>query len=208
MHPLFAVLMCAIRGEFPRPDGALDVVVPDDAGTHAVVEFTAHAIVLTDQSTSEVTVRGADGLGGSSAPDLVRWLAGPNGWIGSHDIVLFARGTGSGSLPKRPDLADHPRVRRSAKHRQDVRVHGDTAGVVTIGKGLVGRTEMSVELFDGTPHGRGEGRRLIAEGLALIGAGEVVFAQVAPGNAASLRAFESVGFTLIGAEILIKPQRN
>jgi len=32
-----------------------------------------------------------------------------------------------------------------------------------------------------------------------------VFAQVAPGNAASLRAFLAAGFVLIGSEVLIEP---
>jgi L-amino acid N-acyltransferase YncA len=77
---------------------------------------------------------------------------------------------------------------------------------VTIGRGLVGRLELSVEVL-GTP-GRGTGRRLIVEALGLVPAGDVVFAQVAPGNAASLRAFVSCGFVPIGAETLLRPDRE
>jgi RimJ/RimL family protein N-acetyltransferase len=36
----------------------------------------------------------------------------------------------------------------------------------------------------------------------LIPKGDVVFAQVAPGNAASLRAFLAAGFRPIGSEVL------
>jgi RimJ/RimL family protein N-acetyltransferase len=66
--------------------------------------------------------------------------------------------------------------------------------------------EVSVEVFDGST--AGAGRRLIIEALGRVPAGEVVFAQVAPGNAASLRAFLSCGFAPIGAETLLLPARK
>ncbi len=81
---------------------------------------------------------------------------------------------------------------------------GDERGFVTIGSGLVGRTELSVELLD-VEHGRGAGRDLIRAGLAAIPVDTLVFAQVAPGNAASLRAFLAAGFVPIGSEVLIEP---
>ncbi len=109
-------------------------------------------------------------------------------------------------LLERHDLDDHPRVVRSRQHRRDVVVYGDDAGLVTIGRGLVDRLEVSVEVFEaGTG---GAGRRLISEALALVPAGDTVFAQVAPGNAASLRAFLGCGFLPIGAETLLVPIRN
>jgi hypothetical protein len=173
---------------------------------HAVVEFTGHSFVLTDRDRDDVLARGADGFGGASHPDVLRWLAGPDGWIGSHDAVLAARGTGGGRLPERDDLDDHPRVVRSRRHRRHVDVYGDETGLVTIGRGLVDRSEVSVEVFPaGTP---GAGRRLIVEALARVPVGEIVFAQIAPGNAASLRAFLSCGFAPIGAETLLLPASN
>jgi len=172
---------------------------------HAVVEFTGHSFVLTDRDPEEVLRRGADGFGGASQPDLLRWLAGPRGWIGTHDSVLVARGTGGGDLPERTDLEGHPRVVRSRAHRRGVRVFGDDTGLVTLGDGLVGRLELSVELLDPSAAHRGRGRALIAEGLALVAPGELVWAQVAPGNAASLRAFLRAGFQPIGAETLVRP---
>ncbi len=203
MHPLHRALLDATEGRFPDVDGAVEVVEPMAGDPHAVVEVTGHSFVVTDCDAGEVAARGVDGFGGASQPDLLRWLAGPDGWIGSLDAVLFARGVSGGRLPARSDLDDHPRVTRSRAHRRDVHVYGDSTGLVTIGRGLVDRLEVSVEVLGArTP---GTGRRLIGEALALIPAGEVVFAQVAPGNAASLRAFLSSGFAPIGAEILLQP---
>jgi hypothetical protein len=207
MHPLYETLVDAAHGRFPPVDGLVDVLAPMEADHHAVVEFTGHAVVLTDRRPDEVAAKGADGFGGASQPDVLRWLAGSRGWIGSHDAVLVASGTGSGSLPESTELDEHPRVVRSRAHRRDVQVHADRTGVVTIGRGLVDRLELSVEVFTHA-RGRGSGRRLIAEGLGLVDLGELVWAQVAPGNAASLRAFLSCGFVPIGAETLLRPATN
>jgi hypothetical protein len=203
VHELHRILLDAFEGRFPPADGSVDVLDPMVGDHHAVVEFTGHAVVLTDHDPSEVRRRGADGFGGASQPDVVRWLAGPHGWIGSHDVVLAARGVGGGRLPGRDDLDGHPRVLRSRAHRRDVRVHGDDTGLITVGRGLVDRWEVSVEVIGMAPPG--SGRRLISESLGLIPHGEVVFAQVAPGNAGSLRAFLSCGFVPIGAETLLAP---
>jgi len=202
MHPLHAALVAAAGGRFVPADGRAEVHLPGADGQHAVVEFTAHAFVLTDRDASDVIERGADGLGGSSTPELLLWLAGRGGSIGSHDVLLVAKGTGGGSLPERSDLDDHPRVVRSRSHRRDVRVFGDETGFVTIGTGLVGRTEISVELALGKTHQRGSGGQLIEEGRALVPTGELIWAQVAPGNAASLRVFLRTGFVPIGSERL------
>jgi hypothetical protein len=203
-HPLYRWLVAAAEGAFPPVDGGVTIAAPSPCGHHAVVEFSGHAVVLTQRTSREVVERGADGFGGASHPDVISWLAGPGGWIGSQDAVLVARGTGTRALPERDDLDDHPRVVRSRRHRRDVRVFGDDDGVVTIGRGLVDRTEISVEVFR---PGRGHGGRLIAAGRGLVPAGSLVWAQVAPGNAASLRAFLRAGFVPIGAETLIVPHR-
>jgi hypothetical protein len=220
MHPLHRILVDATERRFPDVDGAVEVIEPMAGDHHAVVEFTGHSFVLTNRDAGDVMARGADGFGGASHPDLLRWLAGPDGWIGSLDAVLFARGVGGGRLPERFDLEDHPRVTRSRAHRRDVHVYGDNTGLITIGRGLVDRLELSVETVGEPSAGAvvgeaagevpgartpGAGRRLIGEALGLISPGEVVFAQVAPGNAASLRAFLSCGFVPIGAETLLHP---
>lgn len=210
MHPLYEALVAAADGRFPSADGGVEVVPIDVDGGRAVFEFTGHSFVLTDRDAADLLARGADGFGGASQPDLLRWLAGPAGVIGSHDAVLVTRGTGRGasSVVSRHDLDAHPRVTRSRHHRRDVSVHADDTGLVTLGTGLVGRRELSVELFEGRPRDRRDGRRLIEEGLGLVPDGELVWAQVAPGNAASLRAFLRAGFVPIGAETLIRTTRD
>jgi L-amino acid N-acyltransferase YncA len=77
----------------------------------------------------------------------------------------------------------------------------DGRGLVTLGRGLAGRWELSVEVAP-RHRGAGVGRRLIAAGRRVAPAGEPLFAQVAPSNAASLRAFLAAGFRPIGAEVL------
>jgi len=53
---------------------------------------------------------------------------------------------------------------------------------------------------------RGLGRRLAASAGRFVD-GEPLFAQVSPGNAASMRACLAAGYTPIGAEVLFHPHR-
>jgi len=207
-HPLLGILTAAAAGRFPPVDGAVEVMPPDQAGTWAVVELTGHAYVLGDVDPTHLAARGADGFGRSAHPDVLRFLAGPDGWIGCHDAVLVRRAgpTGEEPLPVRTDLDHHARVRRARNHRREVTVGGDDAGLAVVGRGLVGRIEMSVELFDRSSAGAGNGRRLILASLAAMPRGEWCFAQVSPGNAASLRAFLACGFVPIAAEVLVRPE--
>jgi hypothetical protein len=208
-HPLASVLRDAAAGSFPPVDGVVEIVPPDAAGTHAVVEFTGHAYVLTDRSRSDALFVGRDGFGGASHPRLLDALAGPMGQIGSHDMVLVrhADPADGDPLPETDAFDWHPRVARARHHRRDVRVLGDDRGLVCIGVGLVGRTEVSVEVTR-VGVGGGAGRQLVLGALAVLPAGELVFAQVAPGNAASLRVFLACGFVPIGSEVLIEPDRH
>ena len=206
------MLDAAAHGDFPPVDGAVDVFEPDADGRCAIVEFTGHAVVIGEMSVSDLVAMGADGFGGASRPEVKLALAGPGGWIGCQDAVLVARGCGGtpagggdGPLSARDDLEGHPRVERSRAHRTAVEVVGDDTGFVTIGEGLVGRREISVELFAETQRSATAGRVLIAAGLRHVPDGELVWAQVSPGNAASLRAFLAAGFVPVGAETLIVP---
>jgi len=203
-HPLVGVLLGAAHGVFPPADGVAELLPPDAAGTCAVVSFTGHACVLTDFAPPALADLRLDGYGAATQPRSLLRLAG-GGSIGSLDVVLVRFGAGgSSALSERSDLEAHPRVERARHHRRDVHVLGDDRGFVTIGHGLVDRIEMSVELLGHTTHGAGAGRGLIMEGLQAIDAGALVFAQVAPGNAASLRAFLACGFRPIGSEVLIE----
>jgi hypothetical protein len=210
-HPVATALIAAANGQFPEVDGAAEIVAPDAAGTHAVVSFTGHSFVMTTLDPDRLARFGIDGYGGAMDPNVLTWLAGAHGEVGSIDAVLVRRGIAherdaGASLPRLDqldDLDDHPRVRRARHHRRHVRVIGDDRGFVTIGQGLVDRTEVSIELTSGE-HGAGTGRRLLMAALAKIDADQWVFAQVAPGNAASLRLFLACGFVPIGSEVLIE----
>ena len=158
-----------------------------------MIEFTGHSYVLTDRAPADLLALGAHGFGGCMHADVLRWLAGPDGRIGSVDVVLVATARPGDPLPERADLEHHPRVVRARAHRRDVRVFGDDdRGLLTLGRGLAGRLELSVELYDDTDRNVGAGRALIGAGLAAAAPGDLVWAQVSPGNAASLRAFLAV----------------
>ena len=208
METLAALYAATADGVFPAADGTILVVPPPTPlALEAVIEFTAAAVVATTLSEADVLSQDVDAYGEIVSPDFLRWLAGPNGIIGCHDAVLVRRGTGRATLAVRTDLDDHPRVTASRKRRTEVTVYGDERGLITVGRGLAHRWEVSVELLGNTRPSEGAGRELIAESVGYVPDGEPVFASVAPGNAASLRAFLACGFTPIGAEVVLHPQR-
>jgi len=150
-------------------------------------------------------------LGGAGISEAMRpgFLAALGEAVGAEpndlDVVLTAPG-----LPGTPALVlgrpEHPRARRALLHRDDVRVLEDREGLTTVivGRGLAGRLEVSMEV-DPAARGQGRGRAALIEARKLAGPGEVLFAQTAPGNAASLRALLAAGFAPIGGEMLFFP---
>jgi hypothetical protein len=208
-HPLLTFFMHAADNCFPPVDGRVTVLPPLPGGLECSVAFTGHAVVATAMTSKAVYAQRPDGFGESLSADFLRHLAGPTGWIGVTDATLTARG--AGGLPRLAELAgadDHPRVRHARRLRTDVRVFGDERGLVTLADGLAGRRELSIELHRAQDGSRGHGRSLLSEALALVPEGEPVFAAVSPGNARSLRAFLACGFTPIGSEVLLRPQRR
>jgi hypothetical protein len=192
-HPLRELLYEAVDGRFPPVDGGVTVLPELAPGRECSFAFTGHAVIATALPAEEVHARKADGFGGTV--------------VHCTDATLFSRGTGGDRLPPRPDLADHPRVRFALGFRDDVRVHGDERGVVTLSRGLAGRPELSIEAVE-EGQGRGWGRSLLVDALSLVPDGEPVFAAVSPGNARSLRTFLGLGFTPIGSETVILPVRS
>ena len=97
-------------------------------------------------------------------------------------------------------------MRRALHHRRDVRVWTtpDGAGLLTLGRGLAGRWETSLEVEPGA-RGRGLGTALATAAPALAPDGEPLWAQVATANTASLRAFLSAGYRPVCAEVLFAP---
>jgi len=112
-------------------------------------------------------------------------------------------GPGGLTLRSRPDLAGHPRVARAARYRAGIRVLADDRErcVLLVGRGLAGRWELAFEV-EPSRRNQGLGRGLAAAARGLVPAGEPLFAQVAPGNAASLRAVLAGGFRPVGSEVL------
>jgi len=98
-------------------------------------------------------------------------------------------------------VGEHPRVRRTLRYRDQVRVWATAGGLVILGRGLGGRWELAVEV-EPTHRDRGLGRALATAARHLV-PGPALWAQVAPGNAASVRSLLAAGFTPVGAEALL-----
>jgi hypothetical protein len=102
------------------------------------------------------------------------------------------------------DDADHPRVRRARRYRDDVRIWAADGGILIMGRGLGGRWEAAIEV-DEVRRNAGLGRQLAAAARHLVPEDRPVWAQIAPGNAASVRAFLAAGYVPVGAEALLVP---
>lgn len=207
VHPLGALIEQAHGGRFPPADGSVTVLPPVRAPAATVMAFTGHAVIATAKREDEVLAQRPDGFGGAVAPEFLLWLAGPGGVVGSHDVVLVASGRGGGTLLARDDQDDHPRVRHARSLREAVVVYGDDRGIVTIGLGLGGLHELNVEVAP-PQRSMGLGRELVRDALGHVPEGAVVVAEVAPGNALSLRAFLASGFTPIGSAVHLVPARR
>jgi GNAT superfamily N-acetyltransferase len=205
---LLRLLEDAARGMPPPADGVVEVWPAPDGPVDAVLAFTAHHVVAAPVDPDLVAARLPEG--DLSAPVSAAFL----GWLGervgsrpgSLDVVLAAEGLGGDPpLGLRPveDPGRHPRAARARRYRRELRVWTDPdgAGVLVLGRGLAGRREVAFEV-DPARRNRGLGRLLVAAARHLTPAGEPLFAQVSPGNAASLRVVEAAGFRPIGAEVL------
>ena len=184
-------------------------------GLEGVVAFTGHAVLALqpDITDARLVALGVDGFGGAHDPRLIAALAGDGGGIDSLDVLLVGFGTGgpavSPRLVHRPDLARHPRVLLASELRDDVAVLGyedrNRTAVAIIARGLAGLPELSIELE--ATHQGGGGTPLVKDALDILPSSELVVAAVAPGNAASLRAFLSAGFTPLGSLQLFRRRR-
>ena len=96
----------------------------------------------------------------------------------------------------------HPRIARALRYRDDVRAWLADGGVVLLGRGVAGRWEVAIEVEPGH-RGQGLGALLAIAARHLVPAGRPLWAQIAPGNAASVRAFLAAGFRPVGAEALL-----
>jgi GNAT superfamily N-acetyltransferase len=206
-HPLSGMLENAAAGRFPEPDGGVDVFPELPGRADGIFGFTAHFAVATPIPPPEILARVPPGNFSfpMSAP-FVTWIAERVGTRpGVLDAVLCARGRGIGAPPwlvPEPD-ADHPRVERARRYRDDVTVLRAETGdaVLVVGRGVCRRWELAFEVEPGARN-HGLGRRLIEAGRDIVPEGASVWAQIAPGNAASMRAAIAAGFVPVGSEVL------
>lgn len=203
---LAAILADAAAGRFPPADGNVTILPQPSERDSGVISFTAHAVIFTAADPSWVAGQlPPDDLSGPLSPPFLVSLCTHTGrTAGSMDML-----TCSTPLPG-PAPAEltpvsgkqHPRVARALLHRDDVRVWQAEGGVVIVGRGVAGRWEVAIEV-DREHRGRGLGRELAAAARHLVPAAEPLWAQIAPGNAASVRAFLAAGYRPVGAEVLL-----
>ena len=210
-HLLGSLLGDVAAGRFPEPDGSVTILPQPSPRYAGVLAFTAHSVVFADADPA--WIRGQLPPGDLAAPMLpafLQALADRTGRrVSSHDLLCVAAqlaGPSPFGLSPLAVTADagHPRVTRAMRYRTDVRVRQAASGVVVVGRGVAGRWEAAVEV-DPNCQGRGLGRELATAARHLVPDGAPVWAQIAPGNAASVRAFLAAGFAPVGAEALLLP---
>lgn len=212
MTTLAAILRRIEDGVFPDPDLGITVVpAPSDRET-CVVGLTGHIVVAAD--VDPAWVAGQLPPGDLSAPLNPPFLSALEQLTGrpvnAVDLMLLAPALADATARRDATAGlteltghDHPRVHRARRYRDDVRVYGDPDGsVVLTGRGLAGRLECAVEVPERL-RGKGRGRHLARAARALVPPGSAIWAQVTPGNAASLRAFLATGFEPVGSEALL-----
>jgi ribosomal protein S18 acetylase RimI-like enzyme len=209
---LAAILDAVAVGRYPPPDGAVTILAQPSDRDAGVFSMTGCAVVFADTDPDWIVAQLPPG--DLSAPLSAPFLAALAGRLGrgSHsvDMVACAPALAGPPAPDMP-LAEltptiahptHPRVARALRYRDDVRAWQAPCGVVLVGRGLAGRFEVAVEV-DPAHRGRGLGARLATAARHLVPAGATLWAQVAPANAASVRAFLRAGFRPVGAEALL-----
>jgi GNAT superfamily N-acetyltransferase len=210
-HPVASLLDDVAAGRFPAPDGSVTILPQPSPRYAGVFAFTAHSVVFADADPA--WIRGQLPPGDLAAPMLpafLQALADRTGRrVSSHDLLCVAAQLAGPSPFELSPLAvtadaGHPRVTRAMRYRTDVRVCQAAGGVVVVGRGVAGRWEAAVEV-DPNCQGRGLGRELATAARHLVPDGAPVWAQIAPGNAASVRAFLAAGFAPVGAEALLLP---
>lgn len=207
-HPLLQVMLDAAAGRPPPPDGLVELLPPPPGPVDAVVSFTAHAYVAAavDPAAMRAHLR-RDDPGAATRPAFISWLAAQLGReAGQVDMLVAATpldGRPPLALEGRDGLASHRRVARANHYRRDLRVLSDRdgGGLLVLGRGLAGRWEVAFEV-EPERRGRGLGRALARAARHLVPAGEPLFAQVTPGNVASVRALFAAGYTPVGSEVL------
>jgi hypothetical protein len=213
MHRLASLLADAARGVFPPADGQVEVVGSPPGRADAVVAFTAHSVVACALPEADVRAQlDPTDLGAATSARFIAWLARQLGLEpGSLDVVLVAPGRADAGAAGvelcRLETSESSRVARAIRYRSDIETYGVDGGIVVFGRGLANRLEVAIEV-EPARRAEGLGKALAAAAVRLAPRGEPLFAQVAPGNAASLRAFLAAGYRPVGAEALFLRDRE
>jgi hypothetical protein len=205
-HPLAAILRDAAHGRFPAFDGAVEVMHSPGPPCDALIGFTGHYVLAADVDAREVASRWPTGaLRVPFSPAAQVWLAERLGRQPlTHDalLVTLGHGTGAPGWLRRDDGFAHPRIDEASAFRSIESVWTtDDGSMLIVGRGLCDRWEVGYEVAAGA-RGRGVGRLLVAAARGLVPAGEPLWAQVAPANAASMRSTLAAGFVPVAAEVL------
>ena len=198
-------------GRFPPEDGGVTVLPQPSGRDCGVFGFTSHAVIFTDADPDWVIGQLPPGnLSAPLSPEFLQKLAvATNRQAGSIDMLSCARsldGPPPVELVPEPESV-HGRVLRALNYRDEVQTWRADGGIVLLGRGVAGRLETAIEV-DADRRGQGLGRRLAIAARHLIPDGTVLWGQVAPANAASVRAFLAAGFTPVGAEVLLAAHRE
>jgi GNAT superfamily N-acetyltransferase len=204
-------------GCYPPADGGVTILSAQPAARAAgVISFTAHAVVFIDADRDWVKAQLPPGdLSAPLTPAFLEALCQRTGRKAqSTDVLTLATAQpGEPEIDLKPLTAPagggpvHPRLERAHRYREDVLAWQADGGIVTLGRGIGGRWEAAVEV-DPDRQGRGLGRRLALAARHLVPGGATLWAQIAPGNVASMRAFLAAGYVPAGAEALLIAARN
>ncbi|MBO0776188.1 MAG: GNAT family N-acetyltransferase [Actinobacteria bacterium] len=207
---LAAFLRDVAAGRFPPADGDVTIIPPPAPRDAGVIGFSGHALIFADTEPAWVKAQlPAGDLAAPLSPAFLQALCERTGRR-AHAIDMLCAGS---PLPGPPPITltreldlDHPRAQRALRYRDDVRAWRAGGGVVVLGRGIASRWEVAVEVDPGE-RCAGLGRALAAAARHLVPDGTPVWAQIAPANAASVRAFLAAGFKPVGAECLLTPAR-
>lgn len=208
-HPLARFLRGVATGSAPAADGSWMRVSPWSQHIQAVLSFDGHAVLAVsyDFTDNQLTEMGVDGWGNAANPRILTQLAGPSGWIGSHDVLLLGAGRGSESgggepLVSRPDLAQRPAVEHAKRILTDVQVMGrpdhDDRDLVILARGVGGLREVSVDVAP-ERRGGGHGADLLVRALASVPENELIASPVFAGDAPAVAAYLAAGFVHVGS---------
>jgi GNAT superfamily N-acetyltransferase len=198
-------------GHYPPADGTVAILSQPSSRDAGVISLTGWSVVFADADPAWIAAQLPPG--DFSAPLSAHFLAALSARLsrraGSVDMLACAvplagppTDPALTELPLTSAHAAHPRVARALRHRQEVRAWEAEGGVLVLGRGVARRWEVAVEV-DPDCRGRGLGTRLAVAARQLVPLDAVLWAQIAPANAASVRAFLRAGFQPVGAEALL-----